>query len=214
MYGLSSLVRLFNGAVAANLIMLVVIVRAHAGYFSLLMDPFSWLGKLVAAEGLANTGAFLLFSATLLLNAIIWIRMLSLMALCRIGRHPAFLLIGRLVLVGFALMAFPCDRFVTTHSIGAGFVVGGLWAITAAMLYFTRYRLGRRVHLGMQIILHLAALFCGVNFVFDTLLKGFSQRPLLLAILTEAGICLNKLVRAYQESGAIAFLENPQAHSH
>lgn len=51
-------------------------------------------------------------------------------------------ILGRLVLVGFMLAAFPCDQFETIHSYGAGFVVGGLWALTAIMLYRIRDILG------------------------------------------------------------------------
>ncbi len=96
--------------------------------------------------------------------------------------------------MNFILTAFPCDRFDAIHSTGAALVVGGLWAFTTGTLYLMRDRLGAAVHIGLQLVLHGAALFGAVTFVLDSALKGFSQRPLLAAIVAEMGICLNALL--------------------
>jgi len=195
MNNLHTLARLFVRTMAANLVMLVVIISFYAEPFSLVMDPFSWLGKLVTSGGLSNTSAALLFSATLLCDACKWRRVLSLLSEYRFGRLPGVRMLGRMVLIGFLLMAFPCDKFVYTHSVGAGLVVGGFWALTTGMLYYLRNKLGLLTHIGLQLILHISAIFCGANFVADTSLKGFSQRPLIISIVAETGICLNTLIR-------------------
>ena len=189
MHGLA---RLFVGSVAANLVMLALIIRVYAEPFSLVMDPLSWLGKIETAGGVPNTVAFLLFSATLLVDACIWRKVLTILPGNGEGRFTMGWLLGRGVLAGFILMAFPCDRFVVVHNIGAGLVVGGFWALATGMLYRSRDKLGAGVHLGLQLILHFTALYCGVNFAWDTPLKGFSQRPLLLAIIADTGLCLKR----------------------
>jgi len=188
-----ALAKLYVGSVAANLVMLALTIRAYAEPFSLVMDPFSWLGKIETAGGHSNTIAFLLFSGTMLVDAYIWHRALTMLpGTGSSGRLTMGWLLGRGVLVGFILMAFPCDRFVLIHNIGAGLVVGGFWALTTGMLYRCREKLGAVVHLGLQLILHCTALYCGANFVWDTPLKGFSQRPLLLAMMADTGLCLKR----------------------
>lgn len=193
MNNLHALARLFVGTVAANIVMLAIILRTYPEPFSLVMDPFSWLGKLVTSTGLPNAGGLLLFNFSLLFDICIWKKFLSLLSEYRIGRHPAVRILSRVVLTGFVFMTFPCDRFDNIHSLGAGLVVGGLWALTTSMLYRFRDKFGPGIYIALQLTLHAAAFFCGANFVFDTPLKGFSQRPLVIAILAETGICLNVL---------------------
>lgn len=202
MNSLSAVARLYVVTVTANLILLAVVVRAYASCFALLMDPFSWLGKLFTSDGSANVIAMFIFSGTLLLNALVWRQFVSLMSRGYLfATQAGFRLLGQMVQAGFVLMAFPCDIFVITHSVGGGFVVGGLWAFTTGMLYQMRGRLGPVAYICFQLFLHVSAIFCGVTFVLDSPLKGFSQRPLLIAILAETGICLNILVRARLNHG-------------
>ncbi len=196
MNNLYSLTRLFVAAVTTNICMLIIITRFYAGSFSLLLDPFSWLGALVTESGLRNNTAAFMFTATQLCNVVFWRRARTLLLEFRTGRHPLVRFLGGLVQAGFILMAFPCDRFVFIHSLGAGFTVGGLWALTSGLLYNVRERLGRGTHILMQFLLQLSAVYCGVNFVLDSPLKGFSQRPLLIAFIAETGLCLKMLLRA------------------
>lgn len=201
MNNLETMTKLYIRMLAANLIMLAMIIRFYAGPFSLAMDPLSWLGKLVTDEGLPNTLAFILFSATLLYDAFVWRRFLAVLPESRCGRRPAPRLLGRAVLAGFILMAFPCDRFEIIHSIGGGLVVGGFWALTTGLLFSLRDRLGVITHASLQLFLQLAAIYCGYHFAFDTPLKGLSQRPLLLAITGETGLCLNVLLKSRGGNG-------------
>lgn len=195
---LQGLKRLFIWTLIANVIMLIIIIRSYAGSFSLLMDPLSWLGKVNTDGGQTNTIALVLFNSGLLLNAYRWKKALNLTVHNSTGRHPLARFLGHVVLVGFILMAFPCDIFVTLHSIGGGMVVGGLWAFTTALIYHVREELGAGTHTFLQLTLHTVALFCGTNFVLDTALKGFSQRPLLIAIIIGTGISLNALTKNWQ----------------
>lgn len=191
-----TLARLYVTAVAANLVMLALIIRAYAEPFSLLMDPFSWLGKLETSSGFSNTGALILFTATLLFNSYIWSKTLSILFSYQIGRHPLVQILGRAVLAGFILMAFPCDQFGFIHDLGAGLVVGGLWACSTGLLYRVGEKIEPVKYFGLQLVLHISALFCGINFLIDSPLKGFSQKPLILAIIVEAGFCLKMLQQA------------------
>ncbi|HHX74848.1 MAG TPA: hypothetical protein GX699_08090 [Firmicutes bacterium] len=74
--------------------------------------------------------------------------------------------------------------------------MGGLWALTALLLHYAREALGRRSHLLLQAALHLTALHCFYHFLLDSELKGFSQKPLLLAITIGSGAGLNMLLQA------------------
>lgn len=196
MNNLFALTRLFRRTVVANLLILLLAAAAYPEPFSLLMDPLSWLGKWTTAAGHANTGLFLLTAITLVADAAVWRHAVSLASFPWLQRWEMRVL-GEMVSLGFVIMAFPCDVFVFTHSVGAGIMVGGLWAFTAINLYYL-YRAGvldASLHLWMHLGLHVAALFCGVNFVLDSPLKGFSQRPLVLAILADITICF-RLLRA------------------
>ncbi|HHY09495.1 MAG TPA: hypothetical protein GX528_02895 [Firmicutes bacterium] len=182
----------FFKMVVFNLIMLLVISFFYAEPFSFAMDPLSWLGRLETDNG-PNTTAFLLFAATLLFDAFSWYNTLPLIEGFPKPKQPIFQLLAWAVLIGFILMAFPCDKFSKIHCLGAGLLVGGFWALTGALLFLARERLKKAVYIALHFILHAAALFCAICFVCDNLLKGFSQRPLLLAIIAELGLCLKAL---------------------
>jgi len=195
--------RLFWGLVAVNFVIVLLGAALYPEPFSLLMDPMSWLGKWVTASGRANTGLFLVTAATLVGDAVAWRYVVALADFPWMQRRE-MRLFGAMVSLGFVIMAFPCDIFVATHSFGAGIMVGGLWAFTAMNLYHLyRYGImGATLHRWLHIVLHAAALFCGVNFVLDTPLKGFSQRPLILAILADNFIFFRLLKN--QQSGISA----------
>lgn len=187
----------FLKMVALNLLLLLIIVFFYPQSFSLALDPLSWLGRLELENGTQNGIAFFLFTATLLFDAFRWQNALSLFKQFAPNQRPWLRILGQSIFLGFLLMAFPCDRFGKLHSIGAGLVVGGFWALTALTLTLARSKLAKGVFLGLHLILHAVAVFCGISFVWDTFLKGFSQRPLLLAIVAELGYAL-KLVLAQE----------------
>jgi len=186
----------YVGTMIVNFSVLVILIALYAEPFSLLMDPFSWLGKTITDNGSANTGAFLLFTATIFFNAFRWRKLLELLTQTGTWRFALIRFLGHLVLAGFFLMSFPCDRFDAIHSTGAGSVVGGIWALSTIMLFRFSNELEPRNYILLQLFLHSAALFCGINFILDSVLKGFSQRPLLLAIVAVTGLCLR--VRIHQ----------------
>jgi len=190
MVHLSKLYRWYVGTLVFNFTMMAVIIRTYAESFSLAMDPFSWLGKITTSDGAANTGASLLFSVALFFNLFRWRKALALLSETRLWRLKLVPILGHLVLFGFLLMAFPCDRFKNIHSIGSGFVIGGLWAFITLTLLSLKNEFTPRVFISLQLFLHSAALFCGISFMLDAALKGFSQRPLLLAIIAISAICL------------------------
>jgi hypothetical protein len=191
MQNLQKLARLYAGAMVVNLAMLVIIIRVYSEPFSLMMDPFSWLGRTAALDGSPNTGSFLLFNATLLFNVFIWKQILVLISESSVWSYPPVRILGYLILAGFLLMFFPCDRFDAIHSTGGGLVKGGLWAFSTLMLYRFKDEFNPWVFMILQLVLLSSVLFCGVSFLRDSFLKGFSQRPLLLAIIAITSICLN-----------------------
>ena len=196
MRNLHKLANLYTFSVAVNVISLYIAARVYAESFSLLMDPISWLGKVFTDDGSANTGAFLILTVTMFLNALIWKEILSLLSRSNVWKIPVVRFLGRAVLVGFILLAFPCDKFVGIHSIGGAFVVGGLWGLCTIVLYRVKVLLNSRSYMIMWYLLHISAIFCGINFVLDSALKGFSQRPLLMAIIMITGICLHIQLRS------------------
>lgn len=195
---LFSLARVFVLTVLGNLAAVLVGGAAYPEPFSLVMDPLSWLGKLETAQGLPNSPLFFLTSFTLLTDALVWRHGISLLKDFQFGRRWDVRALGWMVTAGFIIMAFPCDKFILLHSIGGALLVGGLWAFTTVSLWYTRKRgfLGRKAFVWRQILLHAAALFCGINFVWDTPLKGFSQKPLVLAILVNTALCLHARFKA------------------
>lgn len=202
MQKLQKLARLYAGSMVVNLAMFAIIIRVYTEPFSLVMDPFSWLGRMAALDGSPNTASFLLFTATILFNIFIWKQILNLISESSLWSYQAVHILGYLVLAGLLLMLFPCDRFDAIHSTGGGFVKGGLWAFSALMLYRFRDEFNPRVYIIMQLVLFGSVLFCGVSFLHDSYLKGFSQRPLLLAIVTINSICLNAGLKSRTESAA------------
>ena len=193
------LYRWYLGTLIVNIAMFAMIVTICAEPFSLAMDPFSWLGKITTSSGSANTGAFLLFTLTLFFNFFRWRKALGLLSETGLWKYKLVQILGYMVLAGFILMAFPCDRFDAIHSTGSGLVIGGLWALSTQALFRLKEEFAPRVFISMQLLLHSAALFCGVNFVLDSALKGFSQRPLLIAIIAVSAICLRTKMQRYSE---------------
>ncbi|MFU8794718.1 MAG: hypothetical protein ACNA7Z_05055 [Dethiobacteria bacterium] len=193
------LYRWYVSTLIINLAMMAVIIGIYAESFSLAMDPFSWLGKITTSGGLANTGAFLFFSLTLFFNIFRWRKALVLLSETGLWKYKQVQILGYMVLAGFFLMAFPCDRFDVIHSTGSGLVIGGLWALSTLALFRLKEEFAPRVFISLQLFLHSAALFCGINFVLDSALKGFSQRPLLIAIIAVSAICLRIKIQIYAE---------------
>ncbi|NLN06080.1 MAG: hypothetical protein GX167_00475 [Firmicutes bacterium] len=188
--------RLYILAVAYNLTMLVLVAWCYAETFSLIMYPLSWLGKVTLDSGAANKMAAVLFSAGTIFNMYFWKKMLDELAKTSMGKKLPVKILGCFVFYGFLLLALPCDVFVLLHSIGGGLLVGGLWALTAWLLYYAKNVLGRFNHLLLQLTLHSTALYCFYHFLLDSELKGFSQKPLLLAITFGSGASLNTLLQA------------------
>ncbi len=213
MQNLQKLYRLYMVTIMINLVMLAIIIRFYAEPFSLMMDPFSWLGKMVTTDGSANTNSLVLFTAALFFNAFMWKQALSLLSGNPVWEYPLLRMLGRLVLIGFFLMAFPCDRFETIHSFGGGFVIGGLWALSTIFLYRSSDEFEPRAFIMVLLVLHASALFCGANFVLDSLLKGFSQRPLLLAIIAVTSLCLRARIQSRTETD-YAYGESRLLHNH
>ena len=201
MKNLYKLSKLYMATILINFMVLIITAQVHAETFSLIRDPISWLGRAETSAGESNSGALLLFSASLLLNAYIWKKVLEILAERRFWQYPFVKLMSYMVLSGFLLMALPCDIFIKTHSIGSGFVIGGLWALNTISLVYFKDHFENKVLLLMHFILHISALFCGANFVFNTALKGFSQRPLLAAIAFISGLCIKNRIHFEEEKG-------------
>src|SRR5690554_2787838 len=181
---------LFYRVLAANALFLLAAVICYADDFNWLMTPLSWLGKFVTDNGCSNIPALLVFCGAMIYNSLMWWRGHNLMACTSYGRQAHTTVLGWMVFSGFPLMALPCDRFVLLHSFGGALLVGGLWAYTSGLLWHYRSLFSPGKHLGLHGALHAAALFCGANFFGDTSLKGMSQRPLLLAIVTVLAVSL------------------------
>ncbi len=73
--------------------------------------------------------------------------------------------------------------FITLHSIGAGFVVGSLWALASLGLMEMRATMQGSRFIALNCILHFFILLCAVTFVLDFPYKGFYQRPALTGVL-------------------------------
>lgn len=72
MVDLNKLSRIYMGTVLINIVMILIGIQIYSDQFSLAMDPFSWLGKMVTASGMTNTAGFLLFTATIFFNIFRW----------------------------------------------------------------------------------------------------------------------------------------------
>lgn len=192
-----ALSKLLIWMVLANAAALAIGIVYYPEPFSPVMDPVSWLGKVETAQGYSNTPVFLLTTVVLLTDAVLWRYAMALLKNCRFGRRLETRILGWMVAAGYAIMAFPCDKFILLHSLGGALLVGGLWAFTTFSLYYQRVLGYMRpaMHFCLQSFLHIPAVFCGINFVMDSPLKGFSQKPLILAILVNTALGLRVLVR-------------------
>ena len=68
------------------------------------------------------------------------------------------------------------------------------------MLHLTRRSYSGTTYLVLQVLLHTAAVFCVVNYVLDSFLKGLSQKPLVAAILVEITLSFNALLREQSDN--------------
>jgi len=191
MKDLQRIASLYRGLLLFNLVMLIVIIAFYPEQFSLLRDPVSWLGKMGPGEGWDYYSSFWFFSAALLFNIFRWNQIISVLAQNPVWKKPLVRIACRVVLAGFVLMIFPCDRFDPIHSTGGSLVGLGLWVISTMMLVRLKEIFESSIYYVLHIILHGSALFCIINFALDTALKGFSQRPAILAIVIVTNICLH-----------------------
>jgi hypothetical protein len=201
MKDLQKIAGFYRGILLFNLVMLLLIILLYPGQFSLLRDPVSWLGKAGPGEGLNFYSSFWLFSATLLFNIFRWNQIFSLLAQQPVWQNPQLRVASWAILAGFVLMLFPCDRFDPIHSTGGTLLGLGIWVISAMMLMRLKDSFASRLYYGLHIILHSAALFCIVNFALNTPLKGFSQRPVILAVVVVTNICLHLQFRVLRNAG-------------
>lgn len=200
-FQLQRIASLYRGLLLFNLIMLIVIILVYPEQFSLLRDPVSWLGKIGPGGGLGYYSSFWLFSAALLFNIFRWNQIISVLSQNPFWEKPLLRIASWMVLAGFILMLFPCDRFDPIHSTGGALIGLGLWVISTMMLVNLKDIFGLHIYSGLHIILHSSALFCIINFVLNTALKGFSQRPAILAIVIVTNICLHLQLRAIRNPG-------------
>ena len=186
---LQKIANLYRGQLLFNLFMLVVIIAVFPERFSLLEDPISWLGKTGSNAGLPFYNSFWLFSGALLFNIFRWSQILLLLNKLHLRGIFLVLVAGWAVLAGFILMLFPCDRFDAIHSTGGTLVNLGMWLLSTLMLISLGSSIKPPLKAGLHIFLHASALYCIINFAYDTPLKGFSQRPAILAIVAVTYIC-------------------------
>ncbi len=201
MITLQKLSRLYNGMLLVNLIMAILIILLYPASFSLLMDPVSWLGKIGTGITSRYGLTFFLFSATMLFNAFRWNQIISLLATTPIWKKPVVQITGRLILIGFILMLFPCDRFDAVHSSGGGLAAGGLWVLSTMLLYRSRNILNPYLYSALQLLLQAAALYCSYNFAINSALKGFGQRPVILVLMIIPNLCLAAHLRNQRNQG-------------
>jgi len=198
MNNLQKIANLYRGLLLFILAMLVIVLAVFPEPFSLLRDPFSWLGKAGPGSGLAVYRSLWLFSAALIFSAYRWYQIIAIVAQNPVWQIISIRIAFWAVFAGFILMLFPCDRFDPIHSSGGALVGIGMWVISAMMLF----RLGRLFNLltkaSLHLVLHSSALYCIIHFTLDTPLKGFSQRPAILAIVLVTMICLHLQLKAIQ----------------
>jgi len=198
MNNLQKIANLYRGLLLFILAMIVIVLAVFPEPFSLLRDPFSWLGKAGPGSGLAVYRSLWLFSAALIYSAYRWYQIIAVVAQNPVWQKISVRIAFWAVLAGFILMLFPCDRFDPIHSSGGALVGIGMWMISAMMLF----RLGRLFNLltkiSLHLVLHSSALYCIIHFTLDTPLKGFSQRPAILAIVLATMICLHLQLKALQ----------------
>ncbi len=198
MNNLQKIASLYRGLLLFILAMLVIVLAVFPEPFSLLRDPFSWLGKAGPGSGLAVYRSLWLFSAALIFSAYRWYQIIVAVAQNPVWQKISVRIAFWAVFAGFILMLFPCDRFDPIHSSGGALVGIGMWLISAMMLF----RLDRLFNLltktSLHLVLHSSALYCIIHFTLDTPLKGFSQRPAILAIVLVTMICLHLQLKALQ----------------
>ena len=193
MNNLKSIASLYRGLLLFNLAILIVIIAIHPEQFSLLKDPLSWLGKVGPGERFDYYISFWFFSAALLFNIFRWIQIILQLKNTPPWEKFSVRFAFRLVLAGFVLMLFPCDRFDPIHSTGGSLVGLGMWAISAMLLFSLHKEFKLLTYSALHLFLHFSALYCIINFALDTALKGFSQRPAILAIVIVTNLCLKKV---------------------
>ncbi len=186
---LLKLAKLYNMMLFSNLIMITLIIILYPVSFSLLMDPASWLGKIGAGITSAYGKTFFLFATTMLINVLLWQLIIILLAKTTAWKKPLIQIASRLVFAGFILMIFPCDRFDAVHSTGGGLVAVGLWLLSTILLIRSKQALAPYLYLGLHFFLQSSVLFCGYHFTINSTLKGFGQRPLILAFIIIPNIC-------------------------
>lgn len=180
--------------------MILIVIAVFPEPFSLLRDPVSWLGKTGPGSGFAVYRSFWLFSAALIIITFRWYQIIAVVAQSPIWQKFFVRLAFLAVLAGFLLMLFPCDRFDPIHSSGGALVGIGMWIISSMMLFRLGRMFNRFVKTTLHLMLHSSALYCIIHFASDTPLKGFSQRPAILAIVLVTTICLHLHLKALQKS--------------
>ena len=198
MNNLQKIANLYRELLLFILAMLVIVLAVFPEPFSLLKDPFSWLGKAGPGSGLAVYRSLWLFSAALILSAYRWYQIIVAVAQNPVWQKFPVRIAFWAVFAGFILMLFPCDRFDPIHSTGGALVGIGMWLISAMMLFRTDRLFNLLTKTSLHLMLHSSALFCIIHFTLDTPLKGFSQRPAILAIVLVTMICLHLQLKALQ----------------
>ncbi|MBM4236558.1 MAG: hypothetical protein FJ152_08845 [Firmicutes bacterium] len=182
--------------------MILMVIAIFPEPFSLLRDPVSWLGKTGPGSGFAVYRSFWLFSAALIFITFKWYQIIAVVAQSPIWQKLYVRLAFLAVLAGFLLMLFPCDRFDPIHSTGGALVGIGMWIISSMMLFRLGRMFNRFVETSLHVMLHSSALYCIIHFSLDTPLKGFSQRPAILAIVLVTTICLHWHSKALQKGNS------------
>jgi len=199
---LLKLAKLYNGILFINLIMITLIIIFYPVSFSLLMDPVSWLGKIGTGITSAYGKTFSLFATTMLINTILWQKIINWLVKIKAWYNMVIRMASYMVLVGFILMIFPCDRFDAVHSTGGGLVAVGLWLLSTILLFHSKQALPPYLHLGLQFFLQSSVLFCGYHFTINSALKGFGQRPLIIAFIIIPNICFYASLRSQNKYNA------------
>ena len=189
MVNLLKLAKLYNGILFLNLIMIALIIVLYPVSFSLLMDPVSWLGKIGDGFTSAYSKTFFLFAVSMLINVLLWQKIVIWLTKTAAWEKLLLRMTSYLVCVGFILMIFPCDQFDAVHSSGGGLVAVGLWVLSTILLCRSQKTINPYLYICLQLFLQSSALFCGYHFAINSALKGFGQRPLILAFILIPNIC-------------------------
>ncbi len=159
-------------------------ILTYGESFHFWSDALSDLGTTVTKNGFSNQISFIVIAIGMILSGYLTLKISAYFARhSELQHYRSKRLITLLAAIGFLLFSAPHNIWYILHSVGAGLMVGDLWALGSLILLEQKVQLSVREFILYQLILQITVLAYAFTFFINVPIRQAFQKFAVLGLL-------------------------------